>query len=422
MKHYKWLASQIYNYLVLLFSVIILSGALTDAHAQTPDDLTADELYELARDAAFSEDNYDKAHKLAYQALNKSPDYHGIRIFIARLYRWEGDYKSARSELKMVLSRDPDNRAALEEIVNVESGSGNLTGALRSASDALEKYPRDEEFMLKRANVLYSFEKYARSEQVYSSVLKMYPSSSPAREGLKSARLVQMKHSVSLSFRHDSFGEIFEPWNFYELQLSRQTRYGSVIGRVQYANRFSTNGVQFNLDAYPSITNGLYAYISAGYSDASIYPGTRFGMSLYKSLPRAFEAEAGIRYLKFSTSDIFIYTSSLTKYRGSYMFTGRTYVLPSEVGTSMSGSLLIRRYLGSESSYIGISGGYGSASNDIQFAQEVNTLNSWSLAAEAQYPFNKRILLSGTAGMDSEEFRAYTRDRFSFKVGLSFRF
>jgi hypothetical protein len=69
-----------------------------------------------------------------------------------------------------------------------------------------------------------------------------------------------------------------------------------------------------------------------------------------------------------------------------------------------------------------VSGGYGSASNDLQFAEEVNTLNSWSVSVDGQYPVNNRILISGTAGIDSEELQNYTRDRFSFKVGLSYRF
>lgn len=408
---------------ITLLSAIIISGSLSHAFAQTTSGkLTVDEQFESAREAAFNQSDYDEARRLAYIALESSPDYHGIRIFIARLYGWEGNYDESRLELEKVLQSDPDNRDAFVELLNIESRSGNLNQALQVSERVLNRYPQDEEFLLQRADILYSFENYERSEQVYKSILDMNPSSINAREGLESVQLKQMKYSVSLSFRHDRFGEIFDPWNFYDLQLSRQTKYGSVIGRLQYANRFSINGVQFNLDAYPSIANGLYAYLNAGYSDASIYPGYRFGASLYKSLPRAFEIEGGFRYLNFSTSETYIYTASLTKYRGSYMFTGRTYFVPSSSGNSLSGNLSVRRYFGSARKYASISSGYGSASNDLQFAQEVNTLNSWSLYIDGQYPVNNRILVYGTTGIDSEELQAYTRDRFSFKVGLSYRF
>lgn len=407
---------------ICLIIMILLSGALSETIAQVADDLTVDEQYELAREAAFNEGDYNKARRIAYLALEQSPDYHGIRIFIARLYGWEGDYGSARKELEAVLSRDPKNRDAFEKLINIETRSGSLNRALRTTDRALDAYPRDEEFMLQRASTFYSFEEYASSEQVYASILEVHPSSRDARDGLESVRLKQMKHTVSLSYRHDRFNQKFEPWNFYELQLSRQTPYGSAIGRLQYANRFSQNGVQFNLDTYPSITNGFYAYLSGGLSNSSIYPRFRFGFSLYKSLPFALEIESGIRYLNFTTSETYIYTASLTKYQGNYMFTGRTYVVPSSMGNSISGNLLIRRYLGSAQSYVSISGGYGNASNDIQFAEEVNTLNSWSLSVDAQYPLNNRFLLTGRAGFDSEELQSYTRDRISFKAGMSYRF
>lgn len=409
--------------IISLLSAIIISGSLSHAFAQnTSGEPTVDEQFEIAREAAFNQSDYDEARRLAYIALESSPDYHGIRIFIARLYGWEGNYDESRLELETVLQADPDNRDAFVELLNIESRSGNLNQALQVSDRVLNRYPQDEEFLLQRADILYSFENYERSEQVYKSILDMNPSSINAREGLESVQLKQMKYSVSLSFRHDRFGEIFDPWNFYDLQLSRQTKYGSVIGRLQYANRFSINGVQFNIDAYPSIANGLYAYLNAGYSDASIYPGYRFGASLYKSLPRAFEIEGGFRYLNFSTSETYIYTASLTKYRGSYMFTGRTYFVPSSTGNSLSGNLSVRRYFGSARKYASISSGYGSASNDLQFAQEVNTLNSWSLYIDGQYPVYNRLLVYGTTGIDSEELQAYTRDRFSFKVGLSYRF
>jgi len=104
------------------------------------------------------------------------------------------------------------------------------------------------------------------------------------------------------------------------------------------------------------------------------------------------------------------------------MLTGRTYFLPSTTGNSLSGNLLIRRYFGTAQSYVSLTGGYGSASNDLQFAEELNTLNSWSVTVDGQYPVNNRLLVSGTAEIDSEELQSYTRERISFKVGLSYRF
>lgn len=385
-------------------------------------ELTVDEQYKQAREAAFDDNDYDKAREIAYKALARSPDYHGIRLFIARLYGWEGNYDRAREELNNVLSQDPDDRRSLLAVIDIELQSGNSSEALRWSSKAQQYYPEDQEFMLKRASVLNATEKYSSAEEIYREILEIYPGSVDARQALETVRLEQMKYGATISYRHDRFEEIFDPWNFWEFQLSRQLKFGSVIGRIQHADRFGSDGVQFNMDAYPTLFKGLYAYISGGYSEASIYPRYRFGLSLYKSLPASMELEGGIRYLEFSTSQTTIYTASLTKYWGSYMLTGRTYFVPSSGGNSQSGNIMVRRYFGDAETYLGISGGYGSASTDIQFAEDIRTLNSSSLSIESQYPVSKRINIGGNAGYDSEEFSNFRRNRIKVKLYLSYRF
>ena len=405
---------------LLLISLLIVACVKT-AQSQD-DDLTVDRQYELARQAAFEEDNYDKARKLAYAALEKSPDYHGIRIFIARLYAWEGNYEKARKELHYVLERNTENRDALTVLVDVESWAEEYDKALEWVNHALESYPQEEEFLLSKASLLQNLEKPKEAEQMYIDILDLYPGSQKARQGMKMLNLKQMNYRATLSYRHDRFNDIFDPWNFTEFQLSRQTTYGSVIGRIQYANRFATNGVQFNVDAYPSLANGLYAYVSAGYSGATIFPDFRFGISLYKSLPSAFEIEGGLRYLNFSSSETAIYTLSLSKYWGNYLFTGRTFFVPSSAGNSQSFGLLTRRYFSNAQTYIGITSGFGTASADIQFSQDIQRLDSWSISLEGQYPVSRRFSIGGNAGFDSEEFSNFTRDRFSFKMYVSYRF
>lgn len=407
------------NKIFLTFAVLLLMPCF--AYAQTPD-LTVDELYAKARTIAFEEENYDKAREIAYRALERSPNYHGIRIFIARLFGWEEQYEQARKELHYVLERDPDNRRALLFLIDVESWSGHNKKALKWAEKGLNHYPLDKEFMLSKASVLQGMGRSSEAEQTYISILDRHPGSQEAQKGLSSLKSKHGKYEATISYRYDHFREIFDPWQFVEFQLSRQTTIGSVIGRVQYANRFATDGVQFNLDAYPSLFEGMYAYISGGYSESTIYPRYRMGLSLYKSLPAAFEVSAGIRYLDFVTSQTNIFTGSVSKYWGNYLFTGRTYYIPSSAGDSQSFVFLARRYFGNGDTYLGVSGGFGSASSDIQFQQDLRRMDSWSVTAEFLKAITGRLSIGGNAGFDSEEFVNFKRDRYSFKLYFSYRF
>ena len=403
-----------------LFLALIISNS---AYGQMETkDLTVDELFEEARTLAFDEGDYETARKYAYAALDRSPNYHDIRVFIARLYSWEQGYQKAEKELKYVLDKDPQNREALLALMDTQRWSGQFDAALETAERGLNHYPNDTEIKQKKADILYSAEHYEQAETIYRSILTDESGNRKARGGLKNAQLQQMKYRATVSYRYDRFRTIFDPWHFTEFRLSRQTSFGSVTGRVQYARRFGSDGVQFNVDAYPSISEGFYAYVSGGYSQSSIYPDYRFGLSLYKSLPSAFEVEAGMRYLDFGTSKTDIYTISLTKYVGSYLFTGRTYLVPSSSGISKSINIISRRYFGNAEKYISINASYGSAPSQIEFSGDIQALDSWSVSIDGQQPLSDRWFVGGNVGFDSSDYPNFTRERFSIKLNLSYRF
>jgi len=408
-------------------TLFILTGLMLLVHGsllaqQDLSELSVDELFEKARMAAFEQDDYAEARKIAYMALERAPNYHGIRIFVARLYNWEGNYDKARKELHYVLGKDAQNREALLTLADTENWSGNPKQALKWINIGVKHYSDDPEFMFKKASVEFSMGAYEQSEKTYKLILQQFPDNRKARNGLESVKLETMKYSATLSYRYDHFREIFDPWQFLELGLTRETPIGSVTGRIQYAERFSEDGVQFNIDAYPSFTEGFYAYVSGGYSDASVFPQYRFGISLYKSLPAAFEIEAGMRYLDFETSKTDIYTFSLTKYLGNYYINLRNYFIPSNTGDSNSLNFIFRRYFSDANTYFSLNGGFGSSSVEVRFAEDIAQLDSWSVSMDGQYALSDRFYIGGNAGYDSSDFPNFTRKRFSFKTSVTYRF
>lgn len=401
---------------------LLLIGSSTVMGQEKIENLSVSELYKEARTVAFEDRDYSKARKYLYEVLERSPDYHEVRIFIARLYSWEENYDSARNELRRVLKEDPGNRSAYLAIVDVESWSGNYDKALLLASKGIDYHPEDEELLLKKASVLYNMEEYEKSEKVYEKIIEDNADSRKAAEGLEAAKRKQMKYNATVSYRYDHFVDTFDPWKFTEIGLSRQTSFGSITGRAQYARRFGSSGTQFNLDAYPSIMEGMYAYISGGYSESFIYPKYRFGLSLYKTLPASFELEAGMRYLDFEDSQAEIYTFSLTKYWNSYLFTLQNYLVPTGQNNSNSFRGIMRRYFGNENVYLSITGGYGSANTEIEFSQDIEAHESWSIGLDGQYLLSHRFLIGGYARFDSSKYQNFLRDRFSFKGFVTYRF
>jgi YaiO family outer membrane protein len=131
---------------------------------------------------------------------------------------------------------------------------------------------------------------------------------------------------------------------WYRFDYTRTTGIGSVTGRVNYANRFKNNGLQYELEAYPHISKTFYSYVSVGYSDSiGVFPHWRGGFSLYANLPKSFEGELGMRYLQFSGDPTFIYTAYLGKYYKSWLFSARTYVTPGTFTKTLSASYAMFR-------------------------------------------------------------------------------
>jgi YaiO family outer membrane protein len=347
---------------VLCLAVLLIFPFISNA--QQVDNV--DEAFRKAQGLAF-DGNRDEARRLAYAILEISPNYHDVRILIARTFSWDGNYGKAREELIYVLEQSPRHRDAHMAAIDNELWSEEYQQALFFAKQATNYYPVDEQVLLKRANVHYTAGEEREALRVLNQIEQINPSSGEAKELRRSIRTSLQNYVLTASYTQDRFEEFFGTTQRSFLQLSRRTPYGSVIGRVNYQNRFSTDGLQAEIDFYPSIADGWYGYLNAGYSTSSIFPEFRGGAELHRRLPRSFEGSLGIRYLNFSGSQIFIYTGSLTKYYGNWLFAVRPFVTPSSIGFSRSFNFTARRYYAGPENYATLRGGFGFSPEERRF-------------------------------------------------------
>lgn len=153
-------------------------------------------------------------------------------------------------------------------------------------------------------------------------------------------------NSIGIKYYLTFFGKgISNPWHLVSTEYTRQVKKTSLIARVNYANRFGTSAVQAEADAYPVLSRKVYAYLNVGFSPGKmLFPGFRSGMSLYFSLPAAFEVEAGARYLYFD-EPIYIYTASIGKYYKKYWFNASAFLTPQNSNVAASWFLKSRYFL-----------------------------------------------------------------------------
>jgi YaiO family outer membrane protein len=406
-----------------LFITGLLVLVTADLAAQDNQAMGSDELFAKARELGFN-GKRTEARNLCYTALQKSPGYSDIRIFLGRLYAWDRQYDSARYCFRETLDRDPKNIEAYSAWCDAELWSDHPSDAIRVADRGLAINSLNEELLLKKAKGLADSGQQKEAYAVVKHILKLNPKNTQALEYAERLKRDLQTNKISLNYDHDRFDKTFDPWNSLSLSYARQTRYlGSVIGRVNYANRFQSPGLQYEVDMYPSLGKKMYAYVSGGISNDAIFPKFRFGASVYRSLPNSFEAELGIRYLEFSTSTI-IYTGSVGKYWKSFWFSLRPSYIPGSAGSSQSLSLITRYYLASADNYFTLTLASGLSPDELRIQQNnlgTNSilLNSQRVRIAFQHTLGKSLIGSVGTGIAYEEVsRSNYRTNYNFSIGI----
>lgn len=329
-----------------------------------------DKAFEAARELAFN-GKRKQAQDSLLLILTKYPNYNDIRSFLASTYSWDGNYKTAKKEFEQVLKNDPDRLDTWEAAIKNELYREAPFSALEMVKKALENFPDNPEILYLKARAEEKSNKKEEALITIESILKNNPKHEKALSFKESALNDLRLNDISLKSSIDIYSEVFDPMQYYLLSYGRQTKFGSIKGKLNVSNRFQSIGAQFEVDMYPRIIKGLYAYLNFGLSNSFLYPDVRYGGELYKSLPLSLEISAGFRALKYSSTTT-IYTGSLGWYIGNDYWSFRTYITPGDSGSSKSGTLVYRKYRRDANNYLSIDAGIGFSPEIYRFEFQGN--------------------------------------------------
>lgn len=329
-----------------------------------------DRAFEVAREMAFNGQRKQAQDSLLL-ILTKYPDYHDIRSFLASTYSWDGAYDKARNEFSYVLKKSPKRLDTWEAAIKNELWSESSFKALEMANKALSHFPNNPDIMYLKASAIDSSGDKERALLILEKILKDNPNHEKATSYKTNLVDVLSRNVVGLSASVDVYSEVFDPMQYYLLKYVRNTKYGSIHAKVNVSHRFASTGAQFEVDMYPRIADGLYAYLNFGVSNSFLYPDIRYGAELHKSLPLSLEASLGFRALKYSEITN-IYTGSIGWYTGNSYWSFRAYVTPGEPKASKSGTLNYRKYRSNANNYLSVEVGMGFSPDIYRFDFEGN--------------------------------------------------
>ena len=380
------------------------------ATAQNIEELGVDSAFTIARQLAFS-GKREEGRQLALRLIQKHPNYLELKTFVGRTYAWDGKYDEARKLFADVAAADAntlDNYLAWSDTERWADEPGKNLSVL---DQALLHFKDEPELLYRKARLLSMSGRLADAKQLVQKAIRQQPNHSDAYKLLQELRSQLLDNSVSVGFSHEEFSKFYSSTNTAYVQASRITPIGSVIGRVNYANRFGKQALQPEVDLYPRLFRGTYAYLNAGFSAGSLFPDQRYGAEIFASLPKSFEVSAGARYLNFGPqSKVTIYTGSVGYYTGNYWLSVRPYITPDSARSSTSASLTVRRYFRNPEHYFSVRIGAGISPELLNtqtaagiYTKEFYGLRSQSLSLNYQQPVSKHIIVNGGLGMGRQE-------------------
>jgi YaiO family outer membrane protein len=225
------------------------------------------------------------------------------------------------------------------------------------------------------------------------------------------AQADSLPNRFTVSYDHTHFSKQFaDDWRVTSLEYSRQTGVGTVLGRVNYANRFAKSGWQAEGEAYPVISKKLYAFAGFSYAnDLPVFPRWRTGSSLYYAFAKGWEAEGGFRYLRFDNS-IWMGTTGFSKYVGAWLLNARSFFAVNAPFATQSFFVKAQRFLPNEKDYVWLQAGSGVSPDDSRSIQ-LNTearLVSKRVSAGARLSITRQLLLTLQAGYARDEYKTKT--------------
>jgi len=333
------------TYLILFGSLLSFLGIAQEFEYNGNPDMS----FRTAQNLAFS-GKRAIAQDTLNSILTRYPNYNDVRNLLASTYSWDGEFDKARGHFNKITSTDKKNKETWVAAIKNEIYAKEYYIALGLANKAIGNLKDDELLLKLRKEIL---EQTPGSVENQSEILE---------ENSKKVVIENKVYNNRIAFSnsYEIFNVAYDPMINSSLEYKRETKVGSIIPRINFSNRFQTNGIQYELDAYPKFSEKFYAYTNYAFSAAPIFPAHRAGIELYANLPKAMEVSAGARYMAFNDQQVSIITGSVGLYKGNYYLSARPYMTQAkDRPLGISGTILGRKYLEDRENYFGLLAGYG---------------------------------------------------------------
>lgn len=348
--------------LILIFVGLFIPVLLNVSQLFSQENINPEEEYLRIRTMAFNGE-YAAAAADARKLVNAFPSYGDARILLGRILAWQKDYSQAAAVIDTLLKTEPDNADALSARRDISLWSKERSTA---TTDLRTGYSFD-----------YFTEPYTRFWQVFS---------------------VGAGHKFN-------WGPAAAYVNIGNLITDEETN-------------LEATEMQFEVEAYPTLSKKNYAYLDYAYSPGTYFPTHRAAVEIWQVLPAGFAISGGLNYYYFDRN-IYIALASVEKYLGKYWLSGKVYVYFKDDGPTTSFYLNVRRYF-NDFNYLQLTLGTGTAPDEpFDIQSDIMRLSAQSARLTYNFAVNGKFTIRLGAGYSREEYEeSVMRNRFEGNINL----
>jgi tetratricopeptide (TPR) repeat protein len=205
-----------------------------------------------------------EALALIEKRLDQTPGDVDARLLYGLVLSWEQRFDDARRQLTEVLAAAPGYADARYALGDVELWSGHPDRAESLAREGLAKDPNDNRLLLLRARALRDQRREVEAIAEARQVLAGEPGNQDAKSLVDSMPDAALPWTVTFTETHEWFSRDFGAWDELRANLRRSTSTGPVIASFSRTYRSGIVGQQVELEFYPRLRRGTYAYLELG--------------------------------------------------------------------------------------------------------------------------------------------------------------
>jgi YaiO family outer membrane protein len=295
---------------------------------------------------------------------------------------------------------------ALENIVDQYTAQKKHKEAIKKLDEEIQNDPNNVALLYKKAEIYADIEQYYKSRKLLKQIETLKPDNKAANKLVKivDKKIKEMPHN-EIGYDQDQayITDLMAFWTYASLHYYRLTEYGSYGGRINYANRYGTNGAQYLIETYPKFNDNISASISVGYANQTqiLYPNVQYRVEPFFDFSNGIEFSVGQswqKYITFDNQKIITNTGTFGKYfKKDFIWYRPSFYSPT---ASMLNELSLRHFADKKNTYMTfkINAGRLPDIGDLPPLDKIVVLQQRGINIDGQYALTKTFFLKGGAG------------------------